>query len=589
MSYSIGSDSSLIHAGHMHPGRDNIDKNLPIVSGSEAGKNTNNLSSLTTNYSPATLTIISKQGCKKAGLLFGPYCVDDEGNVANFAETEIVLRTKDFLISFIQTRGNVPLFWKLESNLMTTKIEFPRSEESSQHAFDRHFDSLNSNYGIVHVLDALSSRGNQRDLSERYEAAIKNQPSTNQINYTKVEFSTNWLKSLNANILPFVERIKEPLKDYDAYCYDYTQHSYIARQSGLFMVNTLDSNDKANLIQSIISQEIFELFLKDLNFKMTDEFWKAHQYLWNANGSRLTNLIENYTSNRTANKSGGLVGAVAGKSKQYMNSSNSNVSVSKRHAIDKLLGRTEKQFMVLLYDPIHDFVTEELNKRSDEYTQKNEITIFTGTFNVNAVKYDGDLSPWIFPKIKDYNENNRINNGDSNSNNNNGGGVVTPINSDSNNNSNNSTSDKGHSGDDSGEENYNKENHGLIEDAEIDNEKIKLMEEIEKINKYHDYDIISIGLEEIVELSANKMMNIDPASRFFWEKKIKDVLNNNKNKSINQNHNKNDYVLLRSEQLGGIILLIFVKEIHSEKIKNVRGSVKKTGFGGIVPFSCWFQ
>ncbi|GMF63982.1 unnamed protein product [[Candida] boidinii] len=78
MSYSIGSDSSLIHAGHMHPGRDNIDKNLPIVSGSEAGKNTNNLSSLTTNYSPATLTIISKQGCKKAGLLFGPYCVDDE-------------------------------------------------------------------------------------------------------------------------------------------------------------------------------------------------------------------------------------------------------------------------------------------------------------------------------------------------------------------------------------------------------------------------------------------------------------------------------------------------------------------------------
>ncbi|GMF45535.1 unnamed protein product [[Candida] boidinii] len=324
MSYSIGSDSSLIHAGHMHPGRDNIDKNLPIVSGSEAGKNTNNLSSLTTNYSPATLTIISKQGCKKAGLLFGPYCVDDEGNVANFAETEIVLRTKDFLISFIQTRGNVPLFWKLESNLMTTKIEFPRSEESSQHAFDRHFDSLNSNYGIVHVLDALSSRGNQRDLSERYEAAIKNQPSTNQINYTKVEFSTNWLKSLNANILPFVERIKEPLKDYDAYCYDYTQHSYIARQSGLFMVNTLDSNDKANLIQSIISQEIFELFLKDLNFKMTDEFWKAHQYLWNANGSRLTNLIENYTSDRTANKSGGLVGAVAGKSKQYMNSSNSN-------------------------------------------------------------------------------------------------------------------------------------------------------------------------------------------------------------------------------------------------------------------------
>ena len=37
--------------------------------------------------------------------------LDEDGNVANFVETEQLLIYKDFIYSFVQIRGSVPLFW----------------------------------------------------------------------------------------------------------------------------------------------------------------------------------------------------------------------------------------------------------------------------------------------------------------------------------------------------------------------------------------------------------------------------------------------------------------------------------------------
>lgn len=41
--------------------------------------------------------------------------VDDEGHVANFVETEQLIHVEtldDLVVSYIQTRGTVPLFWE---------------------------------------------------------------------------------------------------------------------------------------------------------------------------------------------------------------------------------------------------------------------------------------------------------------------------------------------------------------------------------------------------------------------------------------------------------------------------------------------
>ena len=57
---------------------------------------------------PVVLSLISRLGWKRSGTRFNVRGVDDDGSVANFVETETILRTRDLCFSYVQTRGSVP-------------------------------------------------------------------------------------------------------------------------------------------------------------------------------------------------------------------------------------------------------------------------------------------------------------------------------------------------------------------------------------------------------------------------------------------------------------------------------------------------
>lgn len=62
----------------------------------------------------------------------------------------------------------------------------------------------------------------------------------------------------------------------------------------------------------------------------------------------------------------------------------------------------------------------------------------------------------------------------------------------------------------------------------------------------------------------------DPGRRQIWENAVRQTINTEMKGS-----SKDDYVLLRSGQLVGAALLVFVRSSALKKIKNVEGSVKK--------------
>jgi hypothetical protein len=88
--------------------------------------------------------------------------------------------------------------------------------------------------------------------------------------------------------------------------------------------------------------------------------------------------------------------------------------------------------------------------------------------------------------------------------------------------------------------------------------------------------IVVVGFQEIVELSPQQIMNSDPTRKQAWEKTVKRTLNRHA-QEVGSEH----YVLLRSGQLVGAALCIFVKASVLKNIKNVEGSVKKTGLSGM--------
>jgi len=85
-----------------------------------------------------------------------------------------------------------------------------------------------------------------------------------------------------------------------------------------------------------------------------------------------------------------------------------------------------------------------------------------------------------------------------------------------------------------------------------------------------DPTIVAVGFQEIVELSPQQIMSTDPKTRRVWEEAVKDCLNRH-----SEQKGTGKYVLLRSGQLVGAALLIYVKADVLGDIKNVEGSVKK--------------
>ena len=63
----------------------------------------------------AALGMISRLSWKRAGARFRTRGIDDEGQVANFVETELILATDNVCLSYTQVRGSVPLFWQQPS------------------------------------------------------------------------------------------------------------------------------------------------------------------------------------------------------------------------------------------------------------------------------------------------------------------------------------------------------------------------------------------------------------------------------------------------------------------------------------------
>ena len=132
------------------------------------------------SHLPSTLTIISRLSARRAGTRFNSRGIDDDGNVANFVETETVFWSPaGVCFSYVQVRGSVPIFWESASSLIPgqQKISITRSPEATQPAFDKHFEALELAYGGIHVVNLLTvTKPGEKELIDRYHYHLERSP-----------------------------------------------------------------------------------------------------------------------------------------------------------------------------------------------------------------------------------------------------------------------------------------------------------------------------------------------------------------------------------------------------------------------------
>ncbi|GFF53911.1 inositol-1,4,5-trisphosphate 5-phosphatase 1 [Aspergillus lentulus] len=450
--------------------------------------------------------------------------IDDDGNVANFVETETVLWIPPGLtFSYVQIRGSVPLFWEQAPGFFPgqQRIEVIRSREATKHAFDKHFESLESRYGAVHIVNLLSAlKPGEVELSTRFQELVSRSPlnqksnsraSSNHMLLEMTEFdfhaeargplgygASDQIKDV---ILHSVDGFGYFLSESTCYGNEANASPVVLQQEGIFRTNCLDCLDRTNLVQTIISMMALESFFRQRGAHIDPEHRLRHSTLWADNGDALSRIYagtgalkSSFTRHGKMSLAGALADARKTATRLYVNNFSDK---ARQRTIDLLLGRLTNQAPVQLFDPINDIVSERLTQRASEYSYKKSVLIWTGTFNVNG-RYEGpdnDLIPWLFPLP-----------------------------------------------DPGGE----------------------------------DPSIFAVGFQEIVALNPQQIMSTDPTPRKVWEAAVRNCLNNRAEKM-----GSTKYVLLRSGQLVGAALMIFVKEDILRDIKNVEGSVRKTGLSGI--------
>lgn len=478
-----------------------------------------------TNF-PSLLTIISRQSSRRAGTRFNSRGIDDDGNVANFVETEMILWVAPGIaFSYAQVRGSVPIFWEQAPGLIPgqQKIEITRSSEATQHAFNQHFETLELQYGAVHVVNLLSQlRSGEAELTAKFREHIS-RSSLRQKEDSGKFGRRNLLRAIEYDFLAETRgpagyeassQIKYELADsLDGFAYFLSEDaarstgsaedkddvasssSVILQQEGVFRTNCLDCLDRTNLVQTIISSMALESFLSQQGGKLSSDIQMRHSTLWADNGDALSKIYagtgalkSSFTRHGKMSLAGALADARKSATRLYVNNFTDR---ARQKTIDLLLGRLANQIPVYLYDPMNDLVTEELSRRASEYSSTKHIRLWVGSFNVNG-RDEGpgaDLTPWLFPEADEANE---------------------------------------------------------------------------------DPTIFAVGFQEIVDLSPQQIMSTDPSTRKVWEKAVQQCLNNRARMK-----GTSKYVLLRSGQLVGAALMIYAKLDALKEIKNVEGTVKK--------------
>ena len=499
------------------------------------------------------LTVLSRQSWLRAGTRYNSRGIDDDGNVANFVETETVLWMRNGLqFGYILLRGSVPLFWEQDPQLLSSKITFTRSLEASGPAFVKHFDNLFDRVGTVHIVDLLGgptgSRGSsivnqsgtisqansnpnssrsrlsstrtpsmasissnsshssvgsgassgsvsEADVSLRYQHLAERFPN---LSYTHFDFHKEVAGVGYSAASKLIDRVQDSMLEFGFYSYNPVIQSTETEQIGVFRVNCLDCLDRTNLVQQLISKDALELFLDYHDIYANENLWNAHSTLWADNGDQLSQnytgtgaLKSSFTRSGRMNLAGALSDVSKSVSRLYINNF---VDKSRQVAIETLLGRYEGQTAVSIFDPINDHVREEMRTRKTEYQSQKQITVFSATFNVNGKTFDkgsGDIEKWLFPP------------------------------------------------------------------------------EVSLSGKYPD--LYLIGFQELVELTTSQILNVDLSKKMDWENTVTECLNSR----------DESYVLMRSGQLVGVAIMMFVKKSEMHNMTEVEGTSKKTALGGI--------
>jgi hypothetical protein len=150
---------------------------------------------------PLTMVLITRRSRYRAGTRYFSRGIDEEGHVSNFNETEQIILLNDStsglggfaggggmqngkigggsggkevqIMSYVQTRGSVPVYWAEVNTLhYTPKLQI-RGVETAISAARAHFDEQIRIYGDNYLVNLVNQKGREKRVKDAYEQMVR--------------------------------------------------------------------------------------------------------------------------------------------------------------------------------------------------------------------------------------------------------------------------------------------------------------------------------------------------------------------------------------------------------------------------------
>ena len=505
--------------------------------------------------------LISRRSQNHCGTRYNTRGINDDGNVANYCESEQIVIYKNNLLSFGQLRGSVPVFFQQIGLRAATDIT--RNRNLTIEAFSKHLAEMRADYPLIYFINLLNQKKKgEAPIIANFEKQIKFRKGNKTFRYYYFDMQNQCPRDNYSKIDYLIQNIEPAANVFQFYSENLSTHEILKQQKGTTRTNCLDCLDRTNVVQTRISWLVLQKMLSYLNLniqnifdieekfftKTNNRFKENFKDIWAENGDQISiqyagtaSTITTVTKTGKHNLMGIIQHGIATVSRIYQGSFE---DYFKQECIDTFLQKN------LSEDFVNPVINSELMKKKEEFTKYMNFFIFVGNWNLAGKELDNDID--IINWLSSYKENNlcpeeiEINSIEN-----------LKINNLSKNEANNDTNTFTI---------YNNANEIYYQD-------IMTKSEIKNILP----EFYVLGFQEIVDLtSKNILISSNAEKKDKIRKKLSNVLKGMKG-------TENDpYQIIKELDLIGIYLIIFAKYSAIKYIKNFDYQTIKNGFMGSI-------
>ncbi|XP_027260255.1 phosphatidylinositide phosphatase SAC2 isoform X5 [Cricetulus griseus] len=201
------------------------------------------------------VALISRRSRHRAGMRYKRRGVDKNGNVANYVETEQLIHVHNHTLSFIQTRGSVPVFWSQVGYRYNPRPRLDKSEKETVDCFCAHFEEQLKIYKKQVIINLVDQAGREKVIGDAYLKQVLLFNSS-KLTYVSFDFHEHCRGMKFENVQTLTDAIYDIILDMK-WCW-VDQAGVICKQEGIFRVNCMDCLDRTNVVQAAIARVVME-------------------------------------------------------------------------------------------------------------------------------------------------------------------------------------------------------------------------------------------------------------------------------------------------------------------------------------------